>query len=61
MNLDDYVGKTVTVTYASPSGEKSSTGYVLSSNDRMALTLQCDDDTIIIACYRILSVHAEKG
>ncbi|MBN6188966.1 hypothetical protein JQN58_19105 [Aneurinibacillus sp. BA2021] len=61
MNLDQYVGQTVTVRYASPSGEQCSTGYVLSSNERMALTLQCEDDVLVIACYRILSVDVEKG
>lgn len=57
MNLDQYVGKTVKVIYASPTGQLHRIGFVESSNERMALSLTCDDETVIVPCYRIISIE----
>ncbi|ERI07844.1 hypothetical protein [Aneurinibacillus aneurinilyticus] len=57
MNLDQYVGKTVKVTYASPTGQLYCTGFVESSNERMALSLICNDESVTVPCYRIISIE----
>ncbi|BAU28761.1 hypothetical protein DFP93_1311 [Aneurinibacillus soli] len=57
LNLDHYVGKIIRVHYASPKGELQHTGFVQSSNERMALSLRVNDEVLTIPCYRIQSIE----
>lgn len=61
LNLDQYVGKTIHVCYASPRGELQHTGFVQSSNERMALSLRVNDEVLTIPCYRIQSIEIVDG
>lgn len=60
LNLNQYVEKTIHVRYASPKGELQHTGFVQSSNERMALSLQVNDEILTIPCYRIHSIEVHN-
>ena len=57
LHLDHYVGKVICVHYASPRGNLQHTGFVQSSNERMALSLRVNGEVLTIPCYRIQSIE----